>query len=92
MISIHAISILYELRTVRALLSATVADLSSMLVVTDYDVRRIDKACAMTDLLIRKVENAEDIETLVQRAAEAATQAGLGEERLCSGDHPDGSG
>lgn len=75
-VSVHAISILYSLRSVRALLDRTVARNWDTLL--SSDIEDVERATAMLDLCVRRIEHAADLYPSPAELDEDEAEARLG--------------
>lgn len=88
-ISVHTISMLYELRALRSRL----ADILSQegMVWTDHDTNQLIWCHRMADQLIRQTERTGEFIASLEARAQAQEEADLGSEVLRSPDHGRGT-
>lgn len=83
-VSVHAISMLYELRVLSARLAETTTQLETQLFVTDRDIMILRHCESLVDLLLSKIERTGEyiaaLEADLAEGSTAASAAVLGED------------
>jgi len=80
-VSVHAISMIYELRALRSRLSAMLAQVDGSMILCPEDLRNIEWSLAMTEMLISKTERTGEYIGTLERALDSqdgSEEAGLG--------------
>lgn len=80
-VSVHAISMLYELRALRSRLQSMLTQVEGSLILTPRDLATIEWSLAMADNMINKVERTGEYIGALEREIESAhgsEEAGLG--------------